>query len=373
MRPAGADGLRHVRQADRSPVAFDEFVRHLAPFRIVRQAQVHRAVELIRIGNAQRPIRAEDGDRLLIGATEFRKTRGEGLNDRADGAAFELHHAADVIRRFDADRRPLLRLAGDGAVRNFDRGHAADALHRSQEIEQRGEIVRPHVEHGPAALLVVELRVGMPVLVPAAHHEGGERDRLADRPVVDHFSRRLNAGAQKGVGGTSHAEVLLSRGAEEHGAFVAIDGQGLFRVGVLARLNGAQADGDVSLGDRQVQNDLDRIVGQQFLNRAYPGDLKLLGLLLRRLQVQIRAGGDANEREIIRHAEVGGADRAGADHADTHSLGFWYLWRRCCWCGWRCWCIWHRCDNLKKRRDARHPRLNRSAPARREGRKSPRE
>ena len=42
MRAAGADGLRHVRQADRPAVAFDEFVRHLAPFRIVRQAQLRQ-------------------------------------------------------------------------------------------------------------------------------------------------------------------------------------------------------------------------------------------------------------------------------------------------------------------------------------------
>ena len=120
-----------------------------------------------------------------------------------------------MIRRFDADLLTLLRLTGNRAVRDLDARHPADPLHRAEKVQQRGEIVRPHVEHRSAAFFIIKLRIRVPMLVPAAHHERGERDRLADQPVIDRLAGRLNARAHECVRRAPDAKVFFLRRRRE--------------------------------------------------------------------------------------------------------------------------------------------------------------
>ena len=60
-------------------------------------------------------------------------------------------------------------------TREVDPGDARDG---SDEVDQRGDVVRPHVEHRTAAGGVVEGGIRMPALVTGTHEEGRASHRL---------------------------------------------------------------------------------------------------------------------------------------------------------------------------------------------------
>src|SRR5262249_34321775 len=81
-------------------------------------------------------------------------------------------------------------------------GHAADG---PEERDERGQVVRSHVEERAAARLVVEGRVRVPVFVAVAEHGGRRGDRFADRAVVDQLAAGVQTGAEERIGRTADA------------------------------------------------------------------------------------------------------------------------------------------------------------------------
>ena len=138
---------------------------------------------------------------------------------------------------FDLDDGSVERLAGDGAFREGNARGAGDALNRAKHIHERGQVVRPHVEHRPAAGFVVELRRGMPHLMPPPHHKGRHRDRFANRAAVNHLSAGLMSAAQKRVRERSRfADSFACASATSSFTLRLRHGERLFDVDVLSRL-----------------------------------------------------------------------------------------------------------------------------------------
>ena len=104
---------------------------------------------------------------------------------------------------------PVLRLAGDRALGNeFELNRSA--FNRPEQRNQRSQIVRPHIEHRPAALFVIESGIRMPALMTVAHHEGRCPDRLADRALVDQLAAGLQSATQKRVRRRAYPEFRLA-------------------------------------------------------------------------------------------------------------------------------------------------------------------
>ena len=216
----------------------------------------------------------------------------------------------------DLDALAALGLAGNQPLGERDAGGTADACDRTQQIDQRRQVIRSHVEHRPAAQFVIEFWIRVPALVAVAGHEGGGRDRLADPAIVDQFAAGLDPAAEEGIGGAADKHAPgLGRG-QRAGAVFAVDGQWFFAVDVLAGFDGGQVDLGVGLGHGQVEHDLDLGIGQQFLNGVEPGDAELFGLGLGAPHIQVRAGGDLHDFIGFAVDKIVAADIAAADDAD---------------------------------------------------------
>ena len=86
------------------------------------------------------------------------------------------------------------------------RGEARDAHDRSEQRRDRGQVVRAHVEQRPGAVDVEDVGVRVPGLLPPDEHRRADRERLADRTVVDRRAPGLVGGAEEDVGRAADAQ-----------------------------------------------------------------------------------------------------------------------------------------------------------------------
>ena len=170
----------------------------------------------------------------------------------------------------DGNARAGERLARDDALGPRSGGDAADARHRPEKIDEVGDIVRSHVEHGTAAGEVIEARIGMPALMARAHEERRAADRPADQPLIDGAARGLVGAAEKGVGRAAEPQALGRRGFDQAARLGDGDAERLFRVDVLAGGDRLEADFNMRVRNREVQDDLDRRIGKQRVDRRAP-------------------------------------------------------------------------------------------------------
>jgi hypothetical protein len=98
-----------------------------------------------------------------------------------------------------------------------------------------------------------------------------------------------------------------------------IDAERLFRIGVLAGSERLQANGHMRLRDCQVDDDLDRRIGEQLVDA--PGLHVELGRLgLRQLMIEIGHATDVEDRKRGHRLQIGARDIAASDDADTDFL-----------------------------------------------------
>lgn len=93
----------------------------------------------------------------------------EAHADLHDRAILEGQHAGDMGRDMDRDRLTLLRLAGDEPLVARRNGKARDFGDRSQQVNEIGNVIGSHIQHRPAANLVVEGGIRVPALMAGAH------------------------------------------------------------------------------------------------------------------------------------------------------------------------------------------------------------
>ena len=155
----------------------------------------------------------------------------------------------------------------------------------------------------------------MPTLVAGTHEEGRPADRPADEPVVDTLPRRLMRTAEKSVGRRSEPQALCAGRVDELPRLGERDAERLLGMDMLAGGDGLEADLDMRLGHREVQDDLDRGVGQNGLDRLR-GNAEFSGARLGGGEVQVGERDDVEDRKRLRGLEIGRADVAAADHRD---------------------------------------------------------
>ncbi len=312
MGATGAQGVGHVRHPDAAvllgvPVA----QRHLLPLTAAGQIHPHRTVEAVGVGHRQCALGAVDLDGRELGGPHV-----EGRRDRPDGTVGELEDGGGVCGALDVDDLPVLGLAGDPPLQEGGLGHSGHTVDRSDEVHQRRQIVRPHVEQWPASGLVVELGVRMPVLVAVAHHVGAGGDRLADEPIVDDLATRLDPPTEEGVRGAADQEPPGFGQGQHPLAVLSVHGEGLLAVGGLARLQSGQRHLGVRVGDGEVDRDLNLRVGKELLDAARPGHPEVGRLGLCPLGHHVGAGDDIEDLEPLPRAKVRSADVPTSDDAD---------------------------------------------------------
>ena len=255
MRP------RHIGDADATTVVGEgSCERDFFPLIAPRFGDAHFTAKAIRVGDAERAFRAVNLNIRQIGAPYV-----EGHDERANRAIGELEQPGDVGRHFDFDERAILLLAGDGARREGDASRATDRRDGADEGRERGQIIRPHIEHGTAANLIIEFWVGMPAFVTVTHHESGRGDGFANRAGVDHITAGLQARAEESIGRAADAQAFLLSQCQQLLTVFAGDGERLFVIDALARVERRESDTGVGVGDGQVEDDLDFGIGQQFV------------------------------------------------------------------------------------------------------------
>src|SRR5439155_4306594 len=114
---------------------------------------------------------------------------------------------------------------GDEPLGKTDARRGGDTLDRAEEIDERREIIRPHVQHRATAELVVELWVRMPRLGPVSGHEGGRGDGPANRAVVDELAARLDAAAEERIGRTAEADAFPVSRLDRPAGVIACNGE----------------------------------------------------------------------------------------------------------------------------------------------------
>ena len=194
-----------------------------------------------------------------------------------------------------------------------------DAGDGPEQAHQRGEVVRPHVHQGSRALREQERRLRMPEVGPLRLERRLHEQRRADDPGRDGALGGLEARPQDGVGSRADAHARGIRLGEQFARGLAVKAQRLLGPHVLARGDGGPGHLHVHLRDGEVHDEIDVRVGQHVLARAPGADAVLLRLGPGALGQQVADGHDVDVGERRQVLEVGLADDAGADDADSET------------------------------------------------------
>ena len=156
------------------------------------------------------------------------------------------------------------------------RRDARDAGDGTEQVDEVGDVIGAHIEHRAAAGEIVEAGIGMPTLVAGTHEEGRPADRPANEPVVDALARGLMRAAEESVGRRSEPQALRAGRVDELPGLRESDAERLLGMDVLARGDRLEAHLDMRFGHGEVEDDLDRGIGQHRLDRLR-GDAELSG------------------------------------------------------------------------------------------------
>ena len=154
---------------------------------------------------------------------------------------------------------------------------------------------------------------------PVAHHgraSGGDR---ADAPFIDQGAGLLMRAAQKGIGRTAYAQTARCRQIAQRQPVFQAQRQRLFGIDVLVRLQDRLRHGEMRSRNGQVDHHVQRLVGQQILDR-----LRLHAVFgrprLGRGHVHVGDGPHLQPTKQGRKPEIGGRDIAASDDADAECI-----------------------------------------------------
>ena len=155
----------------------------------------------------------------------------------------------------------------------------------------------------------------MPALVAGTHEESRPADRPADESVVDTLPRRLMRAAEKGVGRRSEPQVLRAGRVDELPRLGESDAKRLLGMDVLAGGDGLEAHFNMRFGHREVQDDLNRGIGQNRLDRLR-WNAEFSGTRLGGGEVHVGKRDNIEDRKRLGGLQIGSADIAATDHRD---------------------------------------------------------
>ena len=288
--------------------------RDVPPLRLATALHFDTAAEDVRIGHREGPFRTV----YLDGPMKPGRPYVEAGDDRPDCAVFEVQHPRHVSRNLDSDRLSASRLALDGPFGQVRASRTGDPLDRSHQVHKRGQVVRSHVKHRSAALLVIERGVRVPVLVPMVEHKRGGGDRLADCAVVDKFAARLKPAAEERIRGAAERDALLPGSLKDERGVLDLDRKRFLVVDVFAGRDDGQAHVGMGLWDREVEDDLDVGAGEKLVDGQHLRHSELGCSALGLGHVDIRARQDLDAGHPRQVGQVLAADDATTDDAYAH-------------------------------------------------------
>ena len=276
------------------------------------------AAERVRVGDHERALGAGDLDDPLaeqrrVGAVQaLRLTALLELQEHRDGRG-------DLDRELLAGLGPDLHLAGLRPLQPEGR----DGGDRSEDVDQRGHVVRAHVQQRPAAACVEERRVRVEDLRPLPLQRRLGEQRTPDVAAGDRALRGLHAGAEHGVRSDADTQARGIRLLQQSERRLAVDADGLLAPHVLAGRDDRLRHRDVRRRDREVDDDLDVGMVEHDVDAAAGRHAVLGGLLAGAVLEQIADGEHAQigeRREVLQVlvADVARADDADADRLSRH-------------------------------------------------------
>lgn len=133
----------------------------------------------------------------------------------------------------------------------------------------------------------------MPALRPMAHHERCRANGLANPAVVQELPRGLEVTAEEGVWRGPDAKPARAGEMDERFCIVRLKRERFLRVHVFARLQRLTRNVGVRLRDREIQDEIDVGMREEFVGRERR-NLKLLGARRGPLRVEVRHRGHGN-------------------------------------------------------------------------------
>ena len=222
-------------------------------------------------------------------------------------------------RRGDGEALARPRAGHDLPLRLAHRREPGDPADGPEQGDDRGQVVRAHVQERAGAVREELLGVRVPGVRAADEHRRADGERLADRTLVDQGAARLEGAAQEDVRRAADPQPELVGQSEELEALRHVDRERLLGVDVLAGLERRAGHGAVRSGRRQVEHDVDRGIGQQLLDRGH-GQAVRLAELDGLLAHEVGARDELERVERGRMLGVVPADHAAADDADVHAV-----------------------------------------------------
>ena len=169
----------------------------------------------------------------------------------------------------------------------------------------------------------------MPALVAGAHEEGGAGDRRADGALVDQLAAGLVGAAEEGVGRAADAQALApSRPSSSVRASATVMPSGFSEWTCLPAASACRPTSTCAFGHGQVDDDLDRRVGEQVVDARAPACRTRLPRASAAAGLRSATRPDVEDGKDRRRLEIGRADVAAADDADADAFHGSFL-RRC--------------------------------------------
>ena len=127
-----------------------------------------------------------------------------------------------------------MRLTADHTLRERNTTVCHNRIRRTEKVDERGHIIRAHIEHGAAAVLVEEFRVRMPAFGTSAEEEHVRADDLADRTFIDETACRLDACTHERIRRTAEVQILFLRESHQFARLFEVGRERFFGIYVLS-------------------------------------------------------------------------------------------------------------------------------------------
>ena len=223
-------------------------------------------------------------------------------------ATGELQHRHSPVIRGELERLAVLGRA-------IGQEHATaggDLDDRAEPRRQQRQRINTHIEHGTSR--VERHRIRMPGFNAPPVHRGVGDARRADPAFPDEFPRGLLRLAEPGDRRATEAQPPGLRQVH-HFLRLGISGrQRLLRVHVLAGLQALGDDLNVSLLDGEIDNRLDRGIGENLVERSVGAPAVLLRPGLRAGGINVAGPENFDFRPLAHRVAVGPGDVAAAHH-----------------------------------------------------------
>ena len=212
-----------------------------------------------------------------------------------------------------------MRLSGNRALVKRALGHGTARLHRTEQRQQCGDIVRADVHERACARVIIKCRIGVEGLTAVIDDKCRGADDLTDFAGVQNIAAGLQPCAQKGIRCTADAQMLGLRQVHQLFALGIGEGERLFRVDMLAAGQRQLVEPIVRVRRGQIENQIHiRLFNQILCTGVGVRDAEFLSFFLCLFQAARSTGVNGHKIAVFfQVVEIDAADVTETDDADA--------------------------------------------------------